>query len=141
MYKYGYFSDDKHKYSIEMMIVYINETNPTKIKLNVKDLLFNLYWNSLENDVKPIDIIKHLKNYKYETERIERADMKYPIIIDSNYNIIDGVHRYIKHILEHKRKINVYIFDKALMKRFIINIILHLFHLKRQFYIIKKYYK
>ena len=120
MYKYGYFSDDKHKYSIEMMIAYINETNPTKIKLNVKDLLFNLYWNSLENDVKPIDIIKHLKNYKYETERIERADMKYPIIIDSNYNIIDGVHRYIKHILEHKRKINVYIFDKALMKRFII---------------------
>jgi hypothetical protein len=120
MYKYGYFSDDKHKYSIEMMIDYINETNPHKLKLNVKDLLFNLYWNSLENNVKPIDIIKNIKNHKYEIERIERADMKYPIIIDSNYNIIDGVHRYIKHILQHKRKINVYIFDKALMKRFII---------------------
>ena len=120
MYKYGYFSDDKHKYSIEMMIDYINETNPHKLKLNVKDLLFNLYWNSLENNVKPIDIIQNIKKYKYEIERIERADMKYPIIIDSNYNIIDGVHRYIKHILQHKRKINVYIFDKALMKRFII---------------------
>ena len=118
MYKYGYFSDDKHKYSIEMMIEYINEIKPPKIKLNVKDLLFNLYWNSLENNVKPIDIIKHLKKYKYETERI---DMKYPIIIDSNYNIIDGVHRYIKHILKHKRKINVYIFDNQLMKKFIIN--------------------
>ena len=121
MYKYGYFSDDKHKYSIEMMIAYINETNPTKIKLNVKDLLFNLYWNSLENNVKPIDIIQNIKNHKYEIERIERADMKYPIIIDSNYNIIDGVHRYIKHILNHKRKIIVYIFDKNLMKKFIIN--------------------
>ena len=120
MYKYGYFSDDKHKYSIEMMIDYINETNPPKLKLNVKDLLFNLYWNSLENNVKPINIIQNIKKYKYEIERIERADMKYPIIIDSNYNIIDGVHRYIKHILKHKRKIIVYIFDKALMKRFII---------------------
>ena len=121
MYKYGYFSDDKYKYSIEMMFEYINETNPTKIKLNVKDLLFNLYWNSLENNVKPIDIIQNIKNHKYEIERIERADMKYPIIIDSNYNIIDGVHRYIKHILNHKRKIIVYIFDKKLMKKFIIN--------------------
>jgi hypothetical protein len=46
--------------------------------------------------------------------------MKYPIIIESNYNIIDGVHRYMKHILQHKRKINVYIFDKKLMKQFII---------------------
>ena len=120
MYKYGYFSDDKHKYSIEMMIDYINETNPPIMKLNVKDLLFNLHWNSLKNNVKPIDIIEQPKKYKYEINRIERADMKYPIIIDSNYNIIDGVHRYIKHILEHKRKINVYIFDKALMKQFII---------------------
>jgi hypothetical protein len=120
MYKYGYFSDDKHKYSIEMMIDYINETNPPKTKLNVKDLLFNLHWNSLKNNVKPIDIIEQPNKYKYEIKRIERADMKYPIIIDSNYNIIDGVHRYMKHILEHKRKINIYIFDKALMKRFII---------------------
>ena len=48
------------------------------MKIKVKDLLFNLYWNSLENNVKPIDIIKNIKNHKYEIERIERADMKYP---------------------------------------------------------------
>ena len=121
MYKHGYFSDDKYKYSVDKMIEYINEHKPPKIKLNVKDLLFNLNWDSLENNVKPIDVIENPKKYKYEISRIERADMKYPIIIDSNYNIIDGVHRYIKHILKHKRKINVYIFNKALMKRFIIN--------------------
>jgi len=121
MYKFGYFSDDKYEYSIEMMIDYINETNPPTIKLNIKELLFNLNWNSLENNIKPIDVIQNIKKYKKEYERIKSADIKYPIIIDSNYNIIDGFHRYMKHILEHKRKINVYIFDKAIMKRFIIN--------------------
>jgi ParB-like chromosome segregation protein Spo0J len=35
--------------------------------------------------------------------------MKYPIIVDSNYNILDGVHRYAKHIIENKKTINVYI--------------------------------
>ena len=52
--------------------------------------------------------------------RIKNVDMKYPIIVDSNYNILDGVHRYVKHIIENKKKINVYIFDKKLMKKFII---------------------
>jgi hypothetical protein len=55
---YGYFSDDKHKYSIEMMIDYINEDKPPKIKLNVKDLLFNLNWDSQENNIKPIDVME-----------------------------------------------------------------------------------
>jgi hypothetical protein len=50
----------------------------------------------------------------------KNANIKYPIIIDSNYNIIDGFHRYVKHIIENKKKINVYMFDKKLMKKFII---------------------
>ena len=41
--------------------------------------------------------------------RIKNVDMKYPIIVDSNYNILDGVHRYAKHIIENKKTINVYI--------------------------------
>jgi len=118
--KFGYFSDDKYNYSVDMMIEYINEHKPPKIKLNVKDLLFNLNWDSLENNIKPKDILKDIENFKTEEIRIKRADMKYPIIIDSNYNIIDGVHRYMKHILKYKTHINVYIFNKALMKQFII---------------------
>jgi hypothetical protein len=122
MYKYGYFSDDTHTYSISLMFDYININKPTKIKLNISELLFNLNWNSLENNVKPIDILEDITNkkYKHEINRIKRADTTYPIIIDLNYNIIDGVHRYMKHILENKRKINVYIFNKSLMKKFIL---------------------
>jgi hypothetical protein len=123
MYNYGYFSDDTNKYSINLMFDYININKPTKIKLNITDLLFNLNWNSLKDNVKPIDILNDIKNkkYKHEVDRIKRADTTYPIIVDSNYNIIDGVHRYMKHILENKRKINVYIFNKSLMKKFIIH--------------------
>lgn len=117
-----YFSDDKYKYSISLMFSYINLCKPNKNKLNISDLSFNLEYNCWENNVRPIDVIKDLNNKKYkdEVERIKNANIKYPIIIDSNYNIIDGMHRYVKHILENKKKVNVYIFDKKIMKKFII---------------------
>ena len=121
--KIEYFSDNKYKYSIELMHAYINLCNPNnKSKLNLDVLHFNLEYNCWENNVRPIDVLNDIKNKKYKNEvfRIKNANIKYPIIIDSNYNIIDGFHRYVKHIIENKKKINVYMFDKKLMKKFII---------------------
>jgi hypothetical protein len=121
--KTEYFSDNKYKYSIELMFAYINLYNPNnKTKLNVDDLKFNLEYNCWENNVCPIDVLNDIKNKKYKNEivRIKNANIKYPIIVDSKYNILDGVHRYVKHIIKNKKKINVYIFDKNLMKKFII---------------------
>jgi len=118
-----YFSDDKYKYSTALMFAYINIYKPKKTKLNLNDLRFNLEYNCWENNVKPIDVCKcenKNKKYKNEIKRIKEADIKYPIIIDSNYNILDGMHRYVKHIFENKKTINVYIFDKNLMKKFVI---------------------
>jgi disulfide oxidoreductase YuzD len=75
-----------------------------------------------ENNVRPIDVLTDIQNKKYtkEVARIKNADMKYPIIIDSNYNILDGFHRYAKHIIDNKKTIILVIFDKKLMKKFII---------------------
>ena len=117
-----YFSDEKYKYSTALMFTYINLCKPKKTKLNLDDLKFNLEYNSWKNKVRPIDVINDIKNKKYKDEvyRIKNANIKYPIIIDSNYNIIDGVHRYVKHIIENRKTIKVYIFDKKLMKKFII---------------------
>ena len=117
-----YFSDNKYKYSTALMFAYINLYKPNKNKLNLNDLSFNLEYNSWENNVRPIDVLNDMKNKKYKDEvsRIKNADIKYPIIIDSNYNILDGVHRYVKHIIENKKMIDVYIFDKKIMKKFII---------------------
>lgn len=46
-----------------------------------------------------------MKNKKYEDEvkRIKKSDTKFPIIIDTNNYIIDGVHRYVKFILNKKK--------------------------------------
>jgi len=117
-----YFSDERYIYSIGFMFAYINIYTPKKVKLNLDDLKFNLEYNSWANQVRPIDVLNDMNNKKYKQEalRIKNADTKYPIIVDSNYFILDGVHRYIKHIIENKKTIQVYIFDKKLMKKFII---------------------
>ena len=117
-----YFSDEKYKYSTALMFAYINLCKPKKEKLNLDDLKFNLEYNCWANNVRPIDVLNDMKNKKYKDEvaRIKKANIKYPIILDSNYNILDGVHRYVKHIVENKKTINVYIFDKTQMKKFII---------------------
>jgi len=117
-----YFSDEKYKYSTTLMFAYINSCNHNKTKLNIDNLKFNLEYNCWENNIRPIDFLNDTKNKKYKDEviRIKNVDIKYPIIVDSNYNILDGVHRYVKHIIENKKTIDVYIFDKKLMKKFII---------------------
>jgi len=117
-----YFSDEKYKYSTTLMFAYINSCNHNKTKLNIDNLKFNLEYNCWENNIRPIDFLNDTKNKKYKDEviKIKNVDIKYPIIVDSNYNILDGVHRYVKHIIENKKTIDVYIFDKKLMKKFII---------------------
>jgi disulfide oxidoreductase YuzD len=117
-----YFSDKKYKYSTALMFAYINLYKPNKHKLNLDDLKFNLEYNSWTNNVRPIDVLNDMKNKKYKDEvsRIKNANIKYPIIVDSNYKILDGFHRYVKQIILNKKIINVYIFDKNLMKKFII---------------------
>ena len=117
-----YFSDEKYKYSVALMFAYINICKPQKTRLKIDELRFNLEYKCWCNNIKPIDVINDIKNKKYKNEvkRIQNANIKYPIIISSNYYILDGVHRYVKHIIDNKKYINVYIFDKRLMKKFII---------------------
>jgi hypothetical protein len=117
-----WFSDDKYAYSTALMFAYINLCKPTKTKLKVDELRFNLDYNSWENNVRPVDVLDDMKNKKYkkEVDRIKNADLSYPIILDSNYHILDGVHRYVRHVVENKKTITVYIFDKPTMKKFII---------------------
>jgi len=117
-----YFSDERYKYSTALMFAYINVYKPKKHKINTIDLIFNLEYNCWANHVRPMDVLNDIKNKKYKDEisRIKDADTKYPIIVDSDYKIVDGVHRYVKQIIENKQTINAYIFDKHLMKKFVI---------------------
>lgn len=90
MYIMKYFSDNKYKYSTELMFAYINLCNHNKTRLNIDDLAFNLEYNCWENGLRPIDVMNDIKNKKYKEKvfKIKHVDMKYPIILDSNYNIL-----------------------------------------------------
>ena len=116
------YSDDKYEYSTALMFAYINLKKPEKIKLETSKLLFNLDLEFWDKNTKPSDVISCLKNKKYKDEvmRIKESDTKYPIIVDSNLFIIDGVHRYVKSVLSNKKTVDVYIFDKKLMKKCIV---------------------
>ena len=117
-----YYSDDKYKYSTALMFAYINLQKPKKVKIKTSTLLFNLDLNCWDNNTKPSDVISCLTDEKYKDEvnRITKSDTKYPIIVDSNLFIIDGMHRLVKSVINNKKTIDAYMFDKKLMKKFIV---------------------
>ena len=117
-----YYSDDKYKYAIALMFAYINLQKPKKIKIKTSKLIFNLDLHSWENNTKPSDVISLHRDEKYidEIRRIMESDTMYPIIVESDLFIIDGMHRLVKSVINNKKIIDAYVFDKKLMKKFIV---------------------
>jgi len=121
------FSDNKNIYSVDMMFAYINIFKPKHKDILVNSLLHTLEYKGWGEPTKniyysPMEVIKNPKNNKYkkEIERINKANLSYPIIIYNNY-IIDGVHRLSKAYLDNKKKIKAYIFTKQEMDKFLID--------------------
>ena len=119
------FSDNKYIYSVDMMFVYLHHHKHTIIKAKVSDFLHQLEYNGWGNPAKkikfsPAEVIKHPKKYKSDYERILKANLNYPVIIDSDNDIVDGMHRLSKAYLQGKKFIRAYYFNRNLMKKFII---------------------
>lgn len=122
-YKRGY-----KTYSIDMIIAYVNIFKPSMVKLPVKSLLHNLNdncwgsgWGSDEG-YSPIDVINNIHDDKYKDE-LKRINLvlDYPIVVRyKNNEIIDGMHRLCKKVLEEEEFIYAYILDKQLEKKFIL---------------------
>jgi hypothetical protein len=74
-----------------------------------------------DGNISVNDVLKNPKKYNDEYDRIIKAKLNYPIIMDTKGNIYDGVHRYIKSKMLNKKTIKVYLFDDKLLKKFIIN--------------------
>lgn len=81
------------------------EWYPSTLRDAIKDLeIFNLQLAAIDLSVrpwKPDDISLYL----YHAKRVEKCDLKYPIILDPTGYIIDGWHRVVKSILESKTTI------------------------------------
>jgi len=115
-------SKGKIVYSVDMMLAYVNIFTPQVNKILLTDINLNMNnkgWGT--NNISVNDVLKNPKKYKDDYNKIFNAKLKYPIIIDTNGNIFDGVHRYIKSKILKKKTIKAYIFDNNLLKKFIIN--------------------
>jgi len=115
-------SKGKNVYSVDLMFAYINIFKPKITKINLNDIKYDMdakCWG--DGDITVNDVLNNPKKYKNDYDRINKANLKYPIIMDTKGNIFDGVHRYIKSKLLNKKIIKVYIFDDKLLNKFIIN--------------------
>ena len=108
------------------MIAYVNIYKPQTIKINPNDYINSIInYKGWGNPIKkifysPQDVLDNPNKYKDDYERIMNADLKFPIIISKNNDVIDGIHRLIK-AFSMKKQIKAYVFDNNLLKKFLIN--------------------
>lgn len=115
-------SKGKNVYSVDLMFAYINIFKPEITKIKLDTINYNMDtkgWG--EGNISVNDVLKNPKKYKDDYDKINYANLKYPIIMDIKGNILDGVHRYIKSKLLNKKIIKIYLFNDKLLNKFIIN--------------------
>ena len=115
--KHGTYTDNKFIYSVDLMFLYIKTISSTKII--IKKLLPQLKINDWE-DLSPYEVIQNKNKSIEHYNRIINSDLRYPIIINEEYQIIDGMHRLAKAYLNNKTTIKAYIINNKIMKKFII---------------------
>ncbi len=121
------FNNGKHIYSVDMMFAYVDifKNDLTKGRLVFKNqndkniFLEQKSWTDDKKPYGPIDVIKNPKKYKSDWDRIQKADLKFPIFMDK-IGVVDGYHRVTKALLEGKNSVSAYVFDDATMKKFIV---------------------
>lgn len=120
------FSNNNTVYSVDMMLAYINIMKPKAIKMPISKYISKgvlNYEGWCDNDgncYSPMQVIKNRTKYRDEMERIKSSDLKYPIVVDNDDMVVDGVHRLTKAYLEKSKYILVYKFPDEIMEKFII---------------------
>jgi hypothetical protein len=116
------YHNNKNIYSVDMMLCYVKTQGHQKQKLPIEEFLPQLKEN-VWTPWSPMDVIEkpHLKKYKEDVERIEKANLAYPVIVTGKHTIVDGYHRIAKAYLEKKKHVDAYVFDSELMNKFILD--------------------
>ena len=125
--KFQYFSDGDKIYSVDMMIAYTRINTLPVERIPIADLAHVLEYagwgtSSDKSKYSANDVLRkpHLKKYESEIERINNADLKFPIIVHKHV-VVDGLHRLVKAKKNHHKCINAYRFDSATMRSFLVN--------------------
>jgi len=115
------YSDEKNIYSVDMMLAYVNTHKLPVEKLEIEENIWQLKQN-VWGDYSPEDVLQHPEKKKYSdnVQRMKKADLSYPIFVTSNHVIIDGYHRFLKAVKTKQSFLKAYVFDSALMRKFIL---------------------
>jgi len=119
---------DKTIYNNNLFIAYVNLFKPNKIniKMSSKMIQNNLkkkewYTPTYKNGISVLDVIHNKKKHKHHYERMLNAELKYPIFVWKEKQIIfDGNHRLGAAYIQNKKTIKVYEFTTKQMKKFAI---------------------
>jgi hypothetical protein len=52
------------------------------------------------------------RKYEYHYQKTKKSDLSFPIIIDKDYVVIDGMHRLLKAFMEGYKNVKVIIFKR-----------------------------
>ena len=117
------YSDGQYIYSVDMMMSFVNlfpqkvESLPMSMFESV--LEYKGWGTSSGKRYSPQDVLDNPKKYKSDIERINHADLKYPIFVYDTL-VVDGFHRITRARMQNKEYINAYIFTAETMSKFII---------------------
>jgi len=119
----------KGVFSVDLMFafdnIFPNALPLKKLKLNsdvIKSNLNSKPWITQDNiRYGPSDVIKNPGKYPDDEERIKKANLDYPIYIDYNGDVLDGYHRLTKAAIQKKPTVNVKVFTKDLLDKFLIS--------------------
>jgi hypothetical protein len=102
----------------------------TKVEeIDVEELKWNLefpWWSTDEEipyNLEPQTVFEDIDMYPNHRERINNSETKYPLLLvqtkQNRWLIYDGVHRFVKQLLEGKKTVNVQKFNIQDMDKYI----------------------
>jgi disulfide oxidoreductase YuzD len=117
------FCNGKKLYNVKKLIELTEKLPVSKIKLN--ELEHQLYlntWIAHNQRVRPIDVLEYKKNKSNKKlqknyERIQNVDLKYPILLNEDLLVVDGLHRLAKSKREGKILVNVKIVPNNILSK------------------------
>jgi disulfide oxidoreductase YuzD len=117
------FCDGKKLYNIKKLIELTEKLPVSKIKLN--ELEHQLYlntWIAHNQRIRPIDVLEYKKNksnrkLQKNYERIQNVDLKYPILLNEDLLVVDGLHRLAKAKREGKILVTVKVIPNNILSK------------------------
>lgn len=114
------FGNSSGIYDVYKIITYSKKFKAERIELAKVSHNLNQYcWggkDASEEKVKPINLLinsnqlNSLEYYHYSKSM--RSDLRFPIILNRDYEVIDGMHRLVKAVLRNKSSILAIVLDE-----------------------------